>query len=253
MDCGRLIDELISGCDLGTEEGKTTAYARCADYADKNIDHRRALNDFMQLVAKRLDVLPVRLDSFLDTVGDPPEGARIHVKVVKENLVNVTGNADGLRYLASLILELARDAVEHDHAHLYADEPPMCGDVYLTVYHEPDPWFKSLDKEGSAEEEQTLSVAERDIDPSEIAALCVLAKTPPAMRLTPNRPYRVLSVDVYQGQGIWERRIRESDERFFVFTLVNDEGSEEAYGFDLDDPNVLLFSQQDVAGLQGPD
>ena len=34
--------------------------------------------------------------------------------------------------------------VRIDHAHLHADEPPMYGDVYLPVYHEPDAWFDRL-------------------------------------------------------------------------------------------------------------
>ncbi len=159
MDYSHIIDDLIVGCDLGTEIGRTVAYSKCMKYADENIEQRRAFNDFMQVVAKKLDVLPVRLDSFLDTVGDPPESARICVRLVKENLAELTGNADGLRYLAGLMLELARDGVEHDHAHLYADELPMCGTVYLTVYHEPDAWFERLTEQDEKEEKGPASVA----------------------------------------------------------------------------------------------
>jgi hypothetical protein len=178
----------------------------------------------------------------------------LHLRYAGEAGPELTGNADGLRYLAGLLAELACEAVENDHVHLHPDERPMYGRTYpLTIYHEPDAWFESLDNEGDVEEEQPPSIAERDIEPSNVAALCLLVKTPPAMLLTSHRLYRVLSVDAYWGQQVWEKRIRESSERFFVFTLVNDEGREEVFGFDLDDPNVLLFSKADVAGLQGSD
>lgn len=211
MDYSHVIDELIAKYDLGTEEGRSAAQAACIKHANENLHDRRSFNDFMQVVAKRLDVLPVRLDSFFDTVGDPPDGARIHVKVVKENLVSATGNADGLRYLAGLMLELARDAVEHDHAHLYADEPPMCGDVYLTVYHEPDAWFERLREQEGKQEEQPASISAMPIDPSDVAALCVLAEIPERMPLTQRTLYRVVSAEPYRREYLWERRIREGN------------------------------------------
>jgi hypothetical protein len=254
VDYARIVNDLIADCDLTTDSGRRVAYRKCEAYADENLHERRAFNDFTEAVGQRLGLPPTLRNSFRDTVGEPAPGAKLHLRYAGAAGPELTGNADGLRYLAGLVAELADEAVEGDHVHLYPDEHPMYGRTYpLTIYHEPDPWFESLDKEGAGEEEQAPSVAERDIDPSDIAALCVLAKIPPAMLLTPQRLYRVLSVDAYRGQEIWERRIREGDERFFVFTLVNDAGSEEVYGFDLDDPNILPFSQQDVAGLQGPD
>ena len=51
---------------------------------------------------------------------------------------------------------------------------------------------------------------------------------------------------------IWEKRIRDEDERFFIFTLVNDDAVQESFGFDLDDSEVLLLSRQDIADVCGP-
>ncbi len=250
MDYSYVIDELIAKYDLGTEEGRSAAHAACIRHANENLRDRRSFNAFMQAVAERLGTVPVRLNDFSDAVSEPPANARIHVKVIKENLVNVTGNADGLRYLASIILELARDAVEHDHAHLYADEPPMCGDVCLTVYHEPDPWFEHLREQEGKQEEPPASISAIPIDPSDVAALCVLAEIPETMPLTKCMLYRVVSAEPYRREYLWERRIREGNERFFIFTLRNDEGVEEGFGFDLDDPDVLFVSRQNIAHIR---
>jgi len=50
---------------------------------------------------------------------------------------------------------------------------------------------------------------------------------------------------------VWTRRIRDENGRLFLFTLTNDEGAEQRFGFDLDDPQVLFFSRQDLAGVSG--
>jgi hypothetical protein len=149
LDHLRLFEELIGRCDLSTEAGKKAAYGTCAEYAMENLRQRRVFNAFMEVVAERLGVPPVRLNSFRDTVGDPPENAKVRVDVCKDNLVDVAGNAEGLRYLASLMLELAREPVEDDHIHLHAGNHPMCGKVYLDIYHEFDAWFESLKEEGN--------------------------------------------------------------------------------------------------------
>jgi hypothetical protein len=162
----------------------------------------------------------------------------------------LTGNAEGLRYLAALCTELAREAVEGDHVHLYTDNPLMRGKTFpLTVYHEPDAWFAELDAQDAVEDEEEPAIEPRDLQVSEVAALCVLVETPPNMLLTKERLYRVLSIEPCRDQDVWTRRIRDDNARLFLFTVTNDEGLEQRFGFDLDDPEVLFLSRQDLADV----
>ncbi|UCD53482.1 MAG: hypothetical protein JSW27_12675 [Phycisphaerales bacterium] len=250
MDYAKIIEELIAGYDLSTRDGRSEAYTKCEDYAFENIRGRRAFNDFMRAVSDRLGTLPVRLDDFSEEVGEPSENAKLHLSYTPRTGPVLTGNAEGLEYLAALRNELARERVEHDHAHFWTNEPPLYGRSQpLVIYHEPDTWFERLKEKEEREKQNSETIAHRDIDPVEIAALCILTEIPVKMRMTPRRPYRVLGVSEYQGEGIWEKRLRDSNERFRVFTLVNDEGVEGKFGFDLDDPEVLFFTRQDLENL----
>ncbi len=138
------IDELIAQYDLGTEEGPSAAEAACIRYAVENLHDRRSFNAFMEVVAEKLGTLPVRMNDFSGTIGDPPSSAKVHVRLSEENAAELTGNAEGLKYLARLMLELAREPIEHDHVHLDPDRPPMHGGAYMVIYHEPDAWFDRL-------------------------------------------------------------------------------------------------------------
>lgn len=123
MNYLRLFDGLTAACDLNTEAGRKAAYSKCEHYAIENLHHRRTFNGFMEVVAEKLGTLPVRTNDFSDTVGDPPRNAKLHVRLSEENAAELTGNAEGLKYLARLMLELAREPIEHDHVHLDPDRP----------------------------------------------------------------------------------------------------------------------------------
>ena len=79
----------------------------------------------------------------------------------------------------------------------------------------------------------------------------MLAETPPNMLLTKEKLYRVLSTEPCRKPDVWTKRVRDDSGRLFLFTLTNDEGLEQRFGFDLDDPEVLFFSHQDLADLCG--
>ena len=248
MDQSRVVKRLLAKYDLASEVGRKRAYQKCEDYADEHFPGRVEYNAFMEAVADKLGMPSRRKVSFAKEIGDVPENGKLHMTYVSQVGPELTGNAEGLRCLAALVAELAKQAIEHDHAHLYADSPPMWGDTYpLTIYHEPNAWFEQL----GAEEEKESQIAARDIDPSDIVALCVLGEIPPDMLLTKRRLYRVLSVKAYKGQKVWEKRIRDEDERLFLFTLINDEGAHESFGFDLDDPELLPFSRREIAEVCG--
>lgn len=250
MDYIRVVDELISGYDLGKETEKKKAYHKCEEYAERHLKARLEFNAFMEVVAEKLGMAPTRKDDLREEVGEVPKGAKLYLTYAPKVGPELTGNADGLRHLAALLAELAEQAVEHDHVHLDPGVIPMYGKTYpLTIYYEPDAWFGRLDEEQSKEESGELDVAVRDIQPFEIAALCLLANVPPELLLTKHRLYRVLFVDACKEEGVWKKCIRQSRERLFLFTLVNDDGAPQHFGFDLDDPEVLFFTRQDTAGL----
>jgi hypothetical protein len=250
VDYGRVIERLIGEYDLGKKTQRKKAYRTCEEYATKHIEARLEFNAFMEAVAERLGLAPTRRNDFRDSVGQVPDGAKLYLTYDRKTGPELTGNADGLRYLATLLAELAEQGVEHDHLHLDPGAIPMYGPTYpLTIYHEPDPWFEGLDKAEDEKEAAEPSLAVRDLQPFEVAALCLLANVPPELLLTKHRLYRVLFVDACGEQGGWKKCIRAGRERLFLFTVVNDDGAPEAIGFDLDDPEVLFFSRRDITLL----
>jgi hypothetical protein len=251
MDYLHVVEKLIRPYDLTRETERKKAYIKCEEYAKEHIEGRLEFNAFMEAVGEKLDMPPTLRSSLVDELGEVPESAKLHLRFNPGTGPELTGNVEGLRYLADLLVELARHGVEHDHTHLYTDEAPMCGGGYpLTIYHEPDAWFDKLGQE-RAEAGRQRAIVPRNIQPSEVAALCLPGQVPPDVLLTKGRPYRVLAVASCKEKEVWEKPIRESCERFFFFTVMNDDGKSETFGFDLDDPEVLFFSREDVAALCG--
>jgi hypothetical protein len=250
VDYTRVVQSLIGAYDLNNETERKKAYQKCEEYAERHLPARLEFNAFMQVVAEKLGIAPTRRNDFRDSVGDVPEEAKLYLTYRPKVGPELTGNADGLRYLAALLAELAEQAVEHDHVHLDPGAIPMYGKTYpLTIYHEPAGWFGQLEEQEGEEGPGEPHIAARDIEPFEIAALCLLANVPPELLLTKHKLYRVLFVDACREQGVWKKCIRQSRARMFLFTLVNDDGTPQHFGFDLDDPEVLFFTRQDVAPL----
>ncbi len=250
MDYARVVQSLIGAYDLNNETERKKAYQKCEEYAERHLPARLEFNAFMQVVAEKLGIAPTRRNDFRDSVGDVPEEAKLYLTYRPKVGPELTGNADGLRYLAALLAELAEQAVEHDHVHLDPGVLPMHGKAYpLTIYHEPDVWFKTREEKENETRSEEPDLAARDIQPFEIAALCLLANVPPELLLTKHKLYRVLFVDACKEQGVWKKCIRQSRARLFLFTLVNDGGTPQHFGFDLDDPEVLFFTHQDMASL----
>jgi hypothetical protein len=250
MDYARVVQSLIGAYDLSNETERKKAYQKCEEYAGRHLPARLEFNAFMQVVAEKLGIASTRRNDFRDSVGDVPEEAKLYLTYRPKVGPELTGNADGLRYLAALLAELAEQAVEHDHVHLDPGALAMYGKTYpLTIYHEPDGWFGQLEEQEGEKGPGEPDIAARDIPPYEIAALCLLANVPPELLLTRHKLYRVLFVDVCKEEGIWKKCIRQSRTRLFLFTLVNDDNTPQHFGFDLDDPEVLFFTHQDVAHL----
>jgi hypothetical protein len=250
MDYLRVVEDLIRGYDLSRGAERKKAYQKCEAYATEHLKARLEFNAFMEIVSEKLGLAPTRRNDFSDSAGRVPQSAKLFLGYDPKSGPELTGNADGLRYLAALLAELAEQAVEHDHVHLDPGQIPMYGRTFpLTVYHEPDAWFGEGDEEDGVEEPGEPEIAMRDVRPFEIAVLCLLANVPPELLLTKHKLYRVLFVDTCKEREVWKKCIREGRERLFLFTVINDGGAPQPFGFDLDDPEVLFFSRHDVARL----
>ena len=249
-DYVQIVESLLGEYDLTNEAQRKKAYQKCEEYARTHLKARLEFNAFMAVVAEKLGLAPTRRDDLRDSVGEVPKGAKLFLGYDPKSGPELTGNADGLWYLGALLTELAEQAVEHDHVHLDPGMLPMYGRTFpLTIYHEPDAWFGQLDENGGAAGPGEPKITPRNIQPFEVGALCLLANVPPDLLLTKHRLYRVLFVDACQEREVWKKCIRQGCERLFLFTLVNDGGVTQHFGFDLDDPEVLFFSRQDVARL----
>ncbi|HNS21522.1 MAG TPA: hypothetical protein PKH24_13545 [Sedimentisphaerales bacterium] len=255
MNHASIVDGLLDGYDLSREAERRKAYVACQEYANEHMQARAEYNHFMQIVGDRLQMPPVRMNRLDGDEVEVPENAKIHLKYSPRSGPELTGNADGLRYVASILEELAEQAEAGDHFHLYPDSFPMCGDGYpLTIYHEPGAWFERFGADGDAvsqdqEGPQESGIVERAIEPSEIAALCMLAEGPPDMPLTKHKLYAVVSVERYDGRDVWKMCIREDRRRLRLFTVRAGDGTGETFAFDLDDLQVLFFTRRDLSGL----
>ena len=77
-----------------------------------------------------------------------PESGKLDFCYEEEWGFVITGNSDGLGYLASLLGELEHAPCHLDHIHLSNNERPLGSRSYpLTVYKEADDWFDRLDRE----------------------------------------------------------------------------------------------------------
>lgn len=248
MNYASVVEQLVTEYDLRTEAGRRAAYERCDRYAEEHYEARVEYNAFMAAVGARLGLPAVRRNTFEDSVGEIPDDARVYLNCAEGN-PELFGNPEGLRYVAAIMMELAAQAIEGDHAHLFEYHPPMHErSDPLTITHVPDEWFAALDrKEDDGEEDEPEERTARDIEPGDVVALCVLEETPPRMPITQRRLYRVRGVEPFRGQKLWQRRIRDENDRLFVFTVVNDDGTPEPFAFDLDDPKVLFLSREDLA------
>ena len=72
---------------------------------------------------------------------------------------------------------------------------------------------------------------------------------PPGVLMTPGRLYRVRGLRPHVlgvGSKVWVKEIRDESDRVFVFRFVRDDGAESDFGFDLDDPELLFLTDDDL-------
>lgn len=241
----RLMETVITGCDLGSEEGRKEAYERCIRYAEEHLGRSLECNLFLAEAADRLGQTRVMKD-VVRAMVPVPEDARLHLSYQPECGPVLTGNAAGLKYLAEVAETLARAPLDGEHVHLEWDEPPFSGDTYgLVIYRESDEWFaEEAGAEKELEEEEDFSRS--DLSAEQVLAVQFLGELPPGMALRPNRVYLVQGVSKQWGDEIFCKAIREDDTRLWVFNLRDDHGESIRLGLDLDDPELNFLTRSDL-------
>lgn len=245
-DYGKLMETLITGCDLSNEAGRKEAFDRCLRYADEHLGQSLDCNVFLAEAARRLGQTQVMKDVISSIVPVPSE-ARLHLAYQAEVGPVLSGNVAGLKYLAELILTLAQAPLDGEHVQLDWNHPPVIGDSYgLLVYREADAWFEEGADEWP-EDDGPDDLTRNDVKPEEVLAVQFLGELPPGPALRVNRVYLVQTKSKFGGDDVYYKPIREDDSRIWVFSVRDDQGNVLRLGLDLDDPDLNFLTRADLA------
>jgi hypothetical protein len=240
-----LIGELTSGFDLTVDTQRKSAYIKCYEYAREKLMQSEECNVFLADAAQILEQPPISL-KIIDKMAEPSGAERINLMYSRTYGILLSANRPGLSYLARVMEFLSKTPVESEYVYFRGDTPPMEGDTYgLTVYYEPEEWFDRYTKGYDEKDEPYIS--ERKISAAAVVALCVTVEPPLKIYLSKGKIFRVIKFEEYDGkEGTPTKRIRESFNRMYVFTLVDDRGQEIEIALDLDDLNVVFFTMGDL-------
>jgi hypothetical protein len=242
----RLMETVITGCDLSNEQGRKEAYDRCVRYADEHLAQSLECNLFLAHAAERLGQTQVMKD-VVHSLVPVPEGARLHLSYQPDYGPVLTGNSAGLKYLAELAGTLAQAPLAGEHVHLEWNEPPFNGDTYgLIIYREEEEWFEEAAEEFGEYDEDAEEPSRSEIKAEDVFALQLLGEPSPGMSLRVNRVYPVLAMTKQCGEDVFSKAIREDDTRVWVFTVRDDEGEIFKLGLDLDDPDINFLTRADL-------
>ena len=61
-----------------------------------------------------------------------------------------------------------------------------------------------------------------------------------------NKLYQIIKVEKSRDQTVWKKAIRQSNDRMFVFKILDDFGNPVSFAFDLDNTVVLFFTRWDL-------
>ena len=250
MDYNGIIEELVAEFDLDSDTGRRKAYLKCAEYADRNLDCTLDYNPFLDVAAQRLQQEPERRD-MVRRMTEQSGDEKLHLIYRDEVGPELTGNAAGLSYLSEGVKGLSNSTMNGEHSHFFAGEPPLYGNSYpLTVYFEHDEWFAKHAKDDDAHEEGRATEHEfRDIDVEKIEAFMLSGKVIVDLMMTPGKIYRVTACQKYEDQDVWVKKIREQEDRVFIFSFTSDDGESQQLALDLDDEEVVFFTRERLSQL----
>ncbi len=242
----KLMETIITGCDLSNEQGRKEAFERCVRYADEHLAHSLECNLFLAEAAERLGQTRVMKD-VVHSIVPVPEGARLHLAYQPDCGPVLTGNPAGLKYLSELAATLAQAPLAGEHVHLDWNEPPFNSDTYgLILYRESDEWFEEAGEDFGEAEDEAEDLCRSEIKAEEVFALQFLGEIYPGLSLRANRVYPVLAMVKQCGEEVFCKAIREDDTRLWVFTVRDDEGEIFSLGLDLDDPDINFLTRADL-------
>lgn len=249
----RILKRILLRHDLNQPGGIDRAYEACVDYARQHLLKDPNCNAFLQLAAQRLETVPIHLDRISITTPIPL-GAKIDLYVSDENEIILSGNEEGLEYLAELLKRL-KDEESNDHLHLDPGEGSLTHRSWpLVVYKESSDWFEEQELASGVPEPHPERAA---LDPMTVVAVQFLDPTPLPLHLP---PYRLLkarplgktpeSGETLQGPHGWEKPFEPgAPDRTALFALTTDDGREVKVNLHLDDPGVLYFRKTDLQDL----
>ncbi len=256
----KLVKKILAPFDLSQTGQIDRAYEACVDYARQNLLNDPNCNAFLHLAAQKLETLPVHLDTIGLTTPASPD-SRLDLYVSDENEVVLSANREGLDYLLELLNRL-KDEQPSEHFHVDPGESPLTRRSWpFVVYREDSHWFDEQDSHA----EDNAGMPDRSaLDPERVVAVQFLDFTPPPLRLSGQKLYKVTAptpVDPstrpapsqpfrHSPQPSWEKHLEGGAEnRYHVFTLVNEVGKPIQARLHLDDPGVMYFERSDLANL----
>jgi len=241
-----VIDDLVTGFDLTREEEKNKAYKNCLSYAEKNMAKDPLCNAFLAHAAERLGTTKVMRDVVREIVP-MPDTAQMHAAYDYMDGLVITGNREGLKYLAKLLEVLADTPLSGEHVHLYWDEPPLTGETYsVTVYKEEDEWFDANAYDYYSAQEDELDRPRRDLDPRRVIAMQFLAPLCSTLEVSAGKVYLVEEVVKRCSEDVWTKLIRDDESRLWVFTIRDDSGEKTRLALDIDDPEMLFLTKNEL-------
>jgi len=245
MNYGRLVQKLTSEFDLSSEIQKKQAFNKCKEYAQENFSDNKDFNAFFEVVSKSLKIPPLIKDTTKEKVIETGH-EKIHLSYSKNSGPVLSGNYDGLIYLSKVLKELAESRENGNHVHFYYGGFPMYGNSYpLTIYFEDNGWFEKYAAKGDERE----SIDQRKVDINSLVGVLIHDEIPPSFYLTKQKIYKIIAVEKYNDQSVMVKKIRESNERVYIFTLLNDLGKNTQIGLDIDDQTILFFNEDALKNI----
>jgi hypothetical protein len=246
MNYEKKLNSIIRKFDLESDVQRKQAYIECVKYADTHYANTFDINPFLKEAAEILKQEYIVKDAiYCMTPFDKTE--RVMLEYTKSNGPTMTANKSGLVYLSKLLLNLSKAKMTGEHVHLWGDKYPMVGKTFpLTIYIGDDSWFSKHDDSDEADQKPEPEMEQRDIDPFSIVGVVFTRPGPPTIQLEPLKFYKIRQTEKYTDQKVWKKKIRNSDNRLYVFTFLDDSNVSVRFALDLDDKEVFFLSQKDL-------
>ena len=250
MDYDKTIEQLTRECDLDSDVGRREAYEKCIEYTDRELDGSLDYNPFLDVAADKLVQVPQHKDIVRNMIEQSGR-EKLHLTYRDEGGPELTGNAAGLSSLSAVLEDLSKATMNGEHSHFFSGRPPLCGNSFpLTIYLEEDDWFEEhAGDDDNGEKDDAVGHKFRNLDVDRIEAFMLLSYVPIELMATPDRIYRVLACEKYEGQDIWAKMIREQSERVYTFEFIGDDGERKQLALDIDDKEVAFLTKDHLSQL----